>query len=278
VGFASFTLDLEDHRTAHTQPARVHAVVTDLLEVLDRHAVIGTFFVVGSVAAGDPELVRAIAAAGHEIAFHGQDHRALDRVDPATYGDECARARSSLEELVQAPVVGYRAPIFSLTAATTWVVDALVSAGFTYSSSVMPARNPLYGFPSAPAHPFRWSNGLVELPCPVAGLLGQRIPCLGGVYLRVLPPAARRVLEHRLVDDQLTWLYCHPYDFDADEPYFAMDGFSDWTGRIMWVGRRRMLARVAGCLSGRTLVTMAAAAGKLSADGLPVVEPSSLAA
>ena len=48
-----------------------------------------------------------------------------------------------------------------------WAVDVLGDLGFSYSSSVLPTRHPLFGDPGAPAVPFRWPNGLVELPCPV---------------------------------------------------------------------------------------------------------------
>src|SRR5690554_7127094 len=49
------------------------------------------------------------------------------------------------------PVLGYRAPTFSLVPATVWATEVLVEEGFAYSSSVLPAKNLLHGFPGAPS-------------------------------------------------------------------------------------------------------------------------------
>ena len=48
-----------------------------LLEVLDRHSVKATFFVLGRFAQQKPEIVRALAAAGHVIGNHSWDHPRL---------------------------------------------------------------------------------------------------------------------------------------------------------------------------------------------------------
>lgn len=53
--------------------------VTDrLLDVLDRERVPGTFFVVGSAARREPELLRRMAAGGHEIEDHSDTHPHLN--------------------------------------------------------------------------------------------------------------------------------------------------------------------------------------------------------
>ena len=99
----------------------------------------------------------------------------------------------------------------------------LGEVGFTYSSSVLPARNPLFGDPSLPATPFRWPNGLVELPCPVVRVGGVGLPYLGGVYLRALPePASSRRPAAASGTGQVLWIYCHPYDFDPGEPFWVV--------------------------------------------------------
>src|SRR5207245_4069390 len=54
---------------------RVGESTGTLLEMLARRAVRGTFFVLGWVARQRPEIVREIAAAGHEVASHGMSHR-----------------------------------------------------------------------------------------------------------------------------------------------------------------------------------------------------------
>ena len=62
--------------------------------------------------------------------------------------------------------------------------------------------------------PFRWSNGLLELPCPLLGAGRAAVPFLGGVYFRYLPMALVLCALRHLDDDVLPWIYIHPYDID----------------------------------------------------------------
>ena len=240
----TFTLDLESDRASARQEANLAEITDTVLDALDAHGVRGTVFVLGEVSETHPALVKSIAARGHEIGFHGWSHRPLTEIDPDTLARDLARGRSELEDLTGQPVLGYRAPSFSLVPSSTWAIDLVLEAGFEYSSSIMPVRNPLFGFPACPATPFRWSNGLVELPCPVfrAGSVG--VGYLGGVYLRLLPLRLTSFALGRSERDDVLWTYCHPYDFDADEPFFVMRPFGRVASRLMWVNRRHMLSRL----------------------------------
>lgn len=239
----TFSLDLEDHRPDDAAELRYPEVTRRVLDLLDERNVTGTFFVVGEVAEAQPALVREVAARGHEVGLHAYRHVPLTEVEPATFREETARGKAVLEDLAGAEVVGFRAPTYSLVPASRWAVDELASLGFAYSSSVLPAPNPLFGFPGAPEVPFRWPNGLAELPAPVAGVGPFRVPLLGGTYLRLLPwpvvEAACRVTDLGPVP----WTYCHPYDFDPGERFWWVPD----AGRLaplLWVGRRRMEAKV----------------------------------
>jgi peptidoglycan/xylan/chitin deacetylase (PgdA/CDA1 family) len=53
---------------------RVERNTTRMLEILESSNVHATFFVLGWMAEKCPQLVRAIAAAGHEVASHGYGH------------------------------------------------------------------------------------------------------------------------------------------------------------------------------------------------------------
>ena len=139
----------------------------EVLDFLDAREVRGTFFVVGETAEAHPELVREVAARGHEVGLHGWRHQPLTELTADAFRADAQRGKDLLEELTGAPVLGFRAPTFSLVPESRWAVDVLADTGFTYSSSVLPARSPLFGDPTLPTTPFRWPNGLVELPCPV---------------------------------------------------------------------------------------------------------------
>src|SRR5205814_7876616 len=86
----ALTFDIEDyfHVTGfadHIDPAtwdlyelRVELGTRTILDALTAAGCRATFFVLGWVARRCPALVRAIAAAGHEIASHGFGHRRVD--------------------------------------------------------------------------------------------------------------------------------------------------------------------------------------------------------
>ena len=251
TGLVTFTLDLEDHRPSPDADERYPALTRQVLDFLDVRAVRGTFFVVGESAEAHPELVGEIAARGHEIALHGWRHTPLTELTPDTFRADVTRGRALLEDLSGTPVRGFRAPTFSLVPESRWAVDELLEAGFTYSSSVLPARSPLFGDPSVAATPFRWPNGLVELPCPVVRAGGLGLPYLGGVYLRAIPGGASALARRTAGRAQLLWIYCHPYDFDPDEEFWVVPDAGRLGSRLLWYNRRRTFAKIEAMLRGR---------------------------
>src|SRR5207249_2385052 len=103
--------------------SRVATGVHRLLDLLQRHRAQATFFVLGWVADRHSLLVRAIAAAGHEVASHGWDHRRVTRHTPAAFRESVRRTKSVLEGIVGEPVVGFRAPSFSIVPGHEWALD-----------------------------------------------------------------------------------------------------------------------------------------------------------
>lgn len=240
----TITFDLEDNRRDAGQEPRFIAMTERFLAFLERRAIRATVFVVGELARSHPRLVREVAARRHELGLHGLRHVPLGEVGPQRLRAELQEGRALLEDVAQVPVRGFRAPIFSLTPRTAWALDDLAAAGFDYSSSVLPAANPLHGWPNAPRGPFRWGNGLVELPCPVAGAGRALIPFLGGIYLRYVPARIGARLVARLDDDALAWSYAHPYDLDVDEPFFVLPHAGWATSRLLHTRRAATLPRI----------------------------------
>ena len=103
-------------------------VVDNTARVLDLCAaagVKGTFFVLGLVAEAHPALVKRLHAAGHEVASHGHDHRPVHAMTPEGFRADLRRARASIEAATGAPVLGYRAPDFSIPASALWALGVL---------------------------------------------------------------------------------------------------------------------------------------------------------
>lgn len=68
-----------------------------ILDVLDRHQIKATFFMVGTAVEQFPDLVREIARRGHSIGNHSWSHRPMPLLDPRTLADEIDRAAEAIE-------------------------------------------------------------------------------------------------------------------------------------------------------------------------------------
>jgi peptidoglycan-N-acetylglucosamine deacetylase len=80
------------------------------LEALDRLGWQATFFVLGTMAVRAPGLVAEVAAAGHEVAVHGFEHRNMLRRLPGAVRDDIRRCRDLVAELGGVEPVWFRPP------------------------------------------------------------------------------------------------------------------------------------------------------------------------
>lgn len=245
----SFTIDVEDIRTSNDQQYRVRLNVDRVLAWLHDRGVVGTAFVVGTLAESDPSLVRAIVDAGHEVGLHSWSHTAIEKHTPSDFGRDIKKGRELLQNISQQPVSGFRAPFMSMTARTPWAPDLIADAGFMYSSSVLPAASPLFGLPGAPKTPFLWESGLLELPCPVTRIGPLTIPFLGGTYIRLLPRVITIGALRRQDKDSVMWTYCHPWDFDTEERFRRYPETGFITSILCFRGRRRMFPQLGAIIN-----------------------------
>ena len=81
-----------------------------LLETLASHEIRATFFLLGTRAQTEPELVRQIAAAGHLIGNHSWSHPNLALTAHARIREELTRTRETLAQITGAPVQFFRPP------------------------------------------------------------------------------------------------------------------------------------------------------------------------
>src|SRR5205809_5307804 len=147
--------------------SRVAGQVARLLDLLAQHDARATFFVLGWVAERHAELIRTIARAGHEIASHGWDHARVTAQTPLQFRESIRRSKGVLEDLTGAPVLGFRAPSFSIVPGREWALDILIQEGYRYDSSLFPVRRPGYGYSNGRPDPHwlqRSVGRLVEVP------------------------------------------------------------------------------------------------------------------
>jgi polysaccharide deacetylase family protein (PEP-CTERM system associated) len=211
--------------------ARQTDAVLALLNEVDARA---TFFVLGMAARAHPELLKRIVAAGHEIGCHGDAHLPVHTQTPREFAADLRAARATIEQLTGRIPIGYRAPAFSITAASEWAYGVLAQEGFAYDASQhdSPALRDR-AVPSSAA-PYRvelaGGSGLWEFPVAVwrTGRVGgraggwtggTRIPVGGASYWQGLPTP---VILHGLVGaGPLAGLYLHPNELDP-EPLHAL--------------------------------------------------------
>lgn len=225
--------------------SRVAGSVTEVLELMERRQARGTFFVLGWVASRLPAVVRSIESAGHEIASHGWDHRRVPAQTPEEFRESVRRTKAVLEDITGKPVLGFRAPSFSVLPGHEWALEVLLEEGYRYDSSLFPVRRPGYGYPSGRRDPHVIecpSGGLLEFPPATLRMLGLNIPAAGGAYLRFFPycviQAAVRAMEGA---GKPATLYFHPWELDTDQPRL----------RVSRLARMRQyggLRRTKGCL------------------------------
>jgi polysaccharide deacetylase family protein (PEP-CTERM system associated) len=203
-------------------PQRLDRSIPVLLERLARHEARGTFFTLGWVARENPDIVRMIVTAGHELASHGFWHRRVVTCTPDEFREDIRTAKQALEDVSGAAVVGYRAPSFSIIPGYEWAYDVLLEEGYAYDSSVFPIRRSGYGNPSAPRTPYvmtRPAGSLVEFPLATTSVLGYRVPAAGGGYLRQFPfTVIQRAFREADASGVGGTFYIHPWEIDPTQP------------------------------------------------------------
>ena len=205
-------------------PPRVEVNIETMLAIFGDAHVSATFFILGWIAERFPELVRRIAAGGHEVACHGYGHERINRQSRDQFRADIHRAKNILEDISGLPIVGYRAPTFSVGEATWWAYEILAEEGFSYSSSVYPVSHDLYGMPKAPRVPFHPLAGpFLEIPLTTTRVFNRNLPSSGGGYFRLLPYAASRWAMRQVNSKERRpcIFYCHPWEFDPGQPRIA---------------------------------------------------------
>lgn len=216
---------------------------------------IATFFVLGWVARRFPALVKRISDMGHEVACHGYAHKPVYEQSRDEFRQDVKRAKAILEDISGRKVIGYRAPMYSITNRSQWALEILIEEGFYYDSSIFPVRHDFYGFHSAPRFPFMIhldssaphnvhmaqheaiakrgddnAKFLIEIPPSTIRVCGQNIPISGGGYFRLFPYGfVERALRRINSTEMKPFIfYLHPWEFDRDQPRIRGAGWKSY--------------------------------------------------
>ncbi len=239
---------------------RVELGTFKILDLLERAGVCATFFVLGWVAERQPELVRAIHAAGHEIGCHSYWHRLIYSMTPEEFREDLRRSRNLLEDIIGNEVAAYRAPSFSIMRRNLWALDVLIEEGFRFDASIFPTYHDRYGMAEAPLQPHRIlrpAGAIWEFPGTVWRGLRYPLPVGGGGYFRLYPYwLTRWGLQAVNRAGRPFVAYLHPWELDPEQPRLQ-------PGRMKafrhYVNLHRTEDRLAHLLSDFSLGTLAEA-------------------
>jgi hypothetical protein len=177
-----------------------------------------TFFVLGELARDLAGRLRELAEAGHEIACHGYHHLRANDLSPRDFLTSIGDARHLLEDLVGAPVRGFRAPEWSLRDPWNPRLRAVAEAGFAYDSSLVRAAGAGNAAnPEAPST-LSWEGRehLIELP-PLTWAGRFRLPASGWCGRLAAPRWILRAVREATRAGRLPLLVVHPWEL-VDRP------------------------------------------------------------
>ncbi len=202
---------------------RVDRNTHKLLDLFAENDVKSTFFTLGWVAKRCPALIRRILDEGHELASHGLNHRRATTMTPVEFAKDVTESKSILEDIGGKPVIGYRAPSFSVNENNQWLYQVLVELGFRYSSSTYPVNHDLYGVPDWPRFKYTREEGIIEIPIPTLRKGNVNKGIGGGGYFRLLPYwlSKSRIQKYMAQEQQPYNFYFHPWEIDPEQPKFA---------------------------------------------------------
>ena len=200
--------------------SRVTKNTEKVLSILRTFNVKATFFTLGYIAEKEPDLVRAIFKEGHEIATHGHFHFRIFELTPDEFEKDLIKSKETIEKIIDEPVLGYRAPEWSIRSDTLWALSIMKKIGIAYDSSMVPLyRMGEREFPVFPKNMKTPYGNIIEFPLTTARCLWERLPFSGGLPLRIAPYCfAVNNIASINKRKQPGMVYIHPWEFDDEHP------------------------------------------------------------
>ncbi|KXK00900.1 MAG: glycosyl transferase family protein [Acidobacteria bacterium OLB17] len=188
------------------------------LDLLDEFDTKATFFILGWIAEQNADLVREIAARGHEVASRGYYHRSVRQLSPEEFRDDIARATDVLSDASGQRIVGYRAAEKLNYERDGWIVTPLSDAGYKYDASFLPTRSSRAE--QRVAHRMDAGDGIWEFPYSTRNMGVGLLPISGGNYFRQIPYTLMRfaVRAWGETTEEPFVSYFHVWELDPEQP------------------------------------------------------------
>lgn len=213
---------------------RVEAGLAAWRELLAAHGATATFFVPARIAERHPAAVRALAAAGHEVASMGWEHRAYRAADREELATDARRSRPVVEAASGLTVDGFRAPWW-IAPQDAGLLRELASQGWRYDASLREGGAVADGAP-----------GPAEFAVTQGSFAGMRL-ALDGDHARLLPEAwlEEQVSRWSRVHAAPAVLSFRSWELDpAPPPITGAGALSAWLHRVNLARLPRQLERM----------------------------------
>jgi len=220
-----FTIDMEDWYQGIGRPLqdwplfekRIKIGHDKLLNLLSKHKVKATWFILGKVIEEFPELIQQVKNEGHELACHTYSHPFLYQITPDAFRLEIRKCKELISPF-QNGFKGFRAPYFSIDTRNLWALDILKEEGFIYDSSIFPGSSIRTGIPGFRKDIHTLENGMKEFP--ISNFKVTKFDFgAGGAYFRILPYRYFQKKLKNLLKRRPAVFYIHPWELDKDQPY-----------------------------------------------------------
>ena len=206
--------------------SRLKQNIENVLQLLAKHQTKATFFVLGWTAEREPELIRSLVDAGHEVASRGFLHQPLLKLSREAIRKDLRKSKAILEDVTGTAVDGFRLSDDWLTKETLWLLDEVASAGYRYDSSLMPRQRDFDDEQNwRRIQEVETRNGAVlEIPLSTMPTPGGWLPISGGNYQRQLPDFVMKRLVNRAVeaDTDPFVMYFQIWELDTEQPRLSV--------------------------------------------------------
>lgn len=195
---------------------------TVILDLLEKHQIMATFFSTVVFAENAPEIMHRIVSNGHEVASHSYYHSDFKV-------QHLKESREKLEKITNLKVIGYRMPRMQ-------PVDEkeIFKAGYVYNSSLNPTYLPGRYNNFFKSRTYFKQDGVWQIPASVSPII--RFP-LFWLSFHNLPLWLYKILsKSTLRKDKYLNLYFHPWEFTdlKDKDRFGFPGYvSKNSGKAM---------------------------------------------
>ena len=207
---------------------------------------------------------------GHEVGFHGWHHVPLTELDPDAARADAKRGKACSKSSRGTPVLGFRAP-HVLAGPRVALGGRRARRGRASPTRRACCRRATRCSAIRRCPPRRsagrtgWSSCRARSRASAASASPTSAASTCARSPTPAATAARRTVRQRAA----LWIYCHPYDFDPDEPFWVVPEVGRLGSRLLWYNRRRTFAKVEALLARRRGAPLGERIAVLESAGLP---------